>query len=103
MEKTTTFPLRYTAFALSIVGLLITAPLSIYLEGWYLLPVIFGALAAVGTWDMVQRRHTVSRNYPILANFRYVLEAIASTESQNATFYPREQNLAMGGFCQAPK
>ncbi|MCG2580057.1 MAG: FMN-binding glutamate synthase family protein [Marinobacter sp.] len=76
MEKTTTFPLRYTTFALSIAGLLITAPLSIFLEGWYLLPLIFGALTAVGTWDMVQRRHTVSRNYPILANFRYVLESI---------------------------
>ncbi|AZT85804.1 FMN-binding glutamate synthase family protein [Marinobacter sp. NP-4(2019)] len=76
MEKTTTFPLRYTAFALSIVGLLITAPLSIFLEGWYLLPLIFGVLTAVGIRDMMQRRRTVSRNYPILANFRYFLESI---------------------------
>ncbi|MDX1598046.1 MAG: FMN-binding glutamate synthase family protein [Marinobacter sp.] len=76
MEKTTTFPLRYAVFALSIAGLLVTAPLSIFLEGWYLLPVIFAALTAVGTWDMVQRRHTVSRNYPITANFRYLLESV---------------------------
>lgn len=76
MEKTTTFPLRYTAFALSIAGLLITVPLSVFLEGWYLLPVTFGALTVVGTWDMMQRRRTVSRNYPILANFRYFLESI---------------------------
>ncbi|WP_297796683.1 FMN-binding glutamate synthase family protein [uncultured Marinobacter sp.] len=76
MEKTTTFPLRYTVFALSIAGLLVTAPLSIFLGGWYLLPVIFAVLTAVGTWDMVQRRHTVSRNYPITANFRYLLESV---------------------------
>ncbi len=76
MEKTATFPLRYTAFALSIAGLLITMPLSMFLEGWYLLPVTFGALTVVGTWDMMQRRRTVSRNYPILANFRYFLESI---------------------------
>ncbi|MGM0768963.1 MAG: FMN-binding glutamate synthase family protein [Pseudomonadota bacterium] len=76
MEKTKTFPMRYTAFALSIVGLLTTAPLAVYLGGWYIAPVIFGILTAVGTWDLLQRKRTLSRNYPILANFRYLLESI---------------------------
>lgn len=67
MAKTTTFPFRYTIFVASIASFLVTLPLSLYLNGWYLLPVLFAALALLGTWDMVQNKHTVSRNYPILA------------------------------------
>lgn len=33
-------------------------------------------MAATGTWDLLQRKRTVSRNYPILAHFRYFLESI---------------------------
>lgn len=69
-------PLRYSAYALSIVGLLVSLaclPLN-PLWGW---PAAgFGALTTLGTWDLVQRRRTVSRNYPILAHLRYFLESI---------------------------
>jgi glutamate synthase domain-containing protein 2 len=34
------------------------------------------ALIAVGIWDMVQRSHSLKRNYPILANIRFFLEKI---------------------------
>ncbi|MBS0228481.1 MAG: FMN-binding glutamate synthase family protein [Proteobacteria bacterium] len=37
---------------------------------------IFGALALLGTFDMLQRTSTLRRNYPLLANFRYGLETI---------------------------
>ncbi|WP_297178151.1 FMN-binding glutamate synthase family protein [Thermomonas sp.] len=37
---------------------------------------IFGALALLGTADMLQRTSTLRRNYPLLANFRYGLETI---------------------------
>ncbi|MEX2475654.1 FMN-binding glutamate synthase family protein [Marinobacter sp.] len=76
MEKTRTFPMRYTAFALSVLGLLITLPLSLSIGGWYILPLMFGVLTVMGVWDVSQRRRTVSRNYPILANVRYFLESI---------------------------
>lgn len=33
-------------------------------------------LSALGTWDLLQRRSTLRRNYPLLAHFRYGLEAI---------------------------
>src|SRR5690606_23495591 len=36
----------------------------------------FGALAALGTVDVLQRRSTLRRNYPLLAHFRYGLESI---------------------------
>lgn len=76
MAKTTTVPLRYAAYAISIAGLLVTLPLSLWLDGWYVIPLIFAALTALGTWDLLQRPHTVRRNYPIMANFRYLFEAV---------------------------
>ncbi|MFW5823362.1 MAG: FMN-binding glutamate synthase family protein [Marinobacter sp.] len=70
-------PLRYSALAVSVAGLLITLPMAYHAPQTYLLPgLVFLALVLVGVWDMVQRRRTVSRIYPILAHFRYFLESI---------------------------
>lgn len=77
MAKTRTFPFRYTAYALSLAGFLLSLVLSVQLEGWYIaLALAFGALTALGTWDLFQHKRTVSRIYPILAHFRYFLESI---------------------------
>jgi glutamate synthase domain-containing protein 2 len=35
-----------------------------------------GALAALGTWDLLQRKHSVLRNYPLVGHLRYLLEGI---------------------------
>ncbi|MFC3551800.1 FMN-binding glutamate synthase family protein [Lysobacter cavernae] len=37
---------------------------------------VFGALSVLGTWDLLQTRSTLRRNYPVLAHFRYGLESI---------------------------
>ncbi|TFH85100.1 FMN-binding glutamate synthase family protein [Billgrantia azerbaijanica] len=69
-------PLRYGAYAASLLGLagslagLAASPL----WGWGVLA--FGPFAALGTYDLCQRRRTVSRNYPILAHLRYNLESV---------------------------
>lgn len=77
MAKTETFPFRYTLYALSLTGFIVSLLASIIWGGWfYVFPVLFGGLAATGTWDLLQRKRTVSRNYPILAHFRYFLESI---------------------------
>lgn len=76
MEKNSPFPLRYTVYLLCIIGFVLSFFASLAGECSYLIPAVFGALAALGTYDTLQRRHTVSRNYPILANFRYLLESI---------------------------
>lgn len=76
MERTKTFPLRYTVYVLSVVGFLVSLALSVLSGTGYLFPVIFGLFAALGTYDLLQRRHTVSRMYPITAHFRYMLESI---------------------------
>ena len=76
MEKTKTFPLRYTAYVLSIVGFFVSLGMVIFVGVGYAFTLVFGAFAALGTYDLVQRKHTVSRNYPIMANFRYLLESV---------------------------
>lgn len=76
MEKTTTFPLRYTIYALSIAGFFVSLALALLTDASYLFPIAFGALAVLGTYDLLQKKHTISRNYPILANIRYLLESI---------------------------
>jgi glutamate synthase domain-containing protein 2 len=37
---------------------------------------LFGLLSVIGVWDMVQRQHTLRRNYPVIANLRYLLEMV---------------------------
>ena len=44
--------------------------------GFIVVAAVFGALAAVGIYDVVQRRHSILRNYPILGHARFMLEAI---------------------------
>nr|WP_183961183.1 FMN-binding glutamate synthase family protein [Chiayiivirga flava] len=44
--------------------------------GWLTLFAVSAALSIVGIWDLLQRRSTLRRNYPILAHLRYFLESI---------------------------
>jgi glutamate synthase domain-containing protein 2 len=42
---------------------------------WFLIGVaVFGALALVGLYDFLQRRHSILRNYPIVGHLRFLLE-----------------------------
>lgn len=69
-------PARYSVYIASIV-LTVASAVWLWFSLWALLPLaVFGVLAALGTHDVLQRRHTISRNYPILAHFRYGFEFI---------------------------
>jgi hypothetical protein len=35
-----------------------------------------GSLAGLTGWDLLQRRHTILRNYPIIGHLRFLLEAV---------------------------
>ena len=43
---------------------------------WYLLFVLFIPLSIIGFYDMLQKKHAIMRNYPILGRGRYVLEEL---------------------------
>lgn len=48
-----------------------------YWEPWLLLPaLLFGWLGGVGVYDMLQSRHSILRNYPILGHMRFIFEGI---------------------------
>jgi glutamate synthase domain-containing protein 2 len=41
---------------------------------WYTLGLLFGPLIAMGIYDMIQKKHAIMRNFPILGRGRYVME-----------------------------
>ncbi len=41
-----------------------------------LLAALAGLLVSVATWDLLQRRHAILRNFPIVGHLRYILEAV---------------------------
>jgi len=67
---------RYLPYVASVALTLFSAWMSLRHPQWRWPLGIFGALALLGTWDLLQRRTTLRRNYPILAHFRYFLESI---------------------------
>ena len=65
--------LPYSACVVASVGLLAASTL----HPGFLLPfAVAAALAALGTYDLLQTRHSVLRNYPISAHLRFLLESI---------------------------
>jgi len=69
--------MRYSAFILTIILSLLCLILGIAVDDdfyWPLLVLI--PLALLGTWDLVQTRHSITRNYPIIAHMRFLFESI---------------------------
>jgi len=70
------YPIRYTAFFVAMAGLCLSALMTLAgagQVGWLLL---FGALTAIGAYDLQQQHHAVLRNYPIIGHLRFMLEYI---------------------------
>jgi glutamate synthase domain-containing protein 2 len=60
-----------TALAGALLSLAIVGP-----WGWWIPAAVVAAIAAVGIYDLVQRKHSVLRNYPVLGHMRFLLEAL---------------------------
>ena len=67
---------RYAAYVASIALTLASLMMARSHPGWWWGVGIFAALALLGTLDLLQRKSTLRRNYPLLAHFRYGLESI---------------------------
>ncbi|MBB4210927.1 glutamate synthase domain-containing protein 2 [Rhodothalassium salexigens DSM 2132] len=69
--------MRYSIFAACVVLAGLTVGLALAVSPWWWLaaaPLV--ALASLGLYDVaIQRRHSVLRNYPVIARLRYVIEA----------------------------
>jgi glutamate synthase domain-containing protein 2 len=56
--------------ALTVMAAVIGGP------GWWVWLAVIVALAGVGVHDLVQRKHSILRNYPVLGHLRFLLEGI---------------------------
>ncbi|PZS36108.1 MAG: FMN-binding glutamate synthase family protein [Pseudonocardiales bacterium] len=68
--------LRWIAVAALVVVAAASAFLAVLHPWWWLLTAPLLALALLGVHDLVQRRHSILRNYPVLGHMRFALESI---------------------------
>lgn len=67
---------RYSPYVASVV-LAFASLAGLPFSGWFLVPLaIFAFLAALGTYDILQVRHAILRNYPVLGHMRFLFEGI---------------------------
>ena len=69
-------PGRYVPFAICVAVTVFAALHEPRSTGMWALFLIAGALTLLGVYDLVQRRHAVRRNYPVIGNLRWLLESI---------------------------
>jgi glutamate synthase domain-containing protein 2 len=64
-------------FVSSSVSVVIAVAVAGYFwpHAWYSM-IVIAPIILIGIRDMVQKNHTIKRNFPVIGNFRYLLEAI---------------------------
>lgn len=67
---------RYSAFA-AVIGATVLCLVIAFWNPWFLLGVaLFGYLSALGTYDVLQHKHAILRNYPVLGHMRFLFEGV---------------------------
>jgi glutamate synthase domain-containing protein 2 len=67
---------RYSALVLSI-ALAVASAVAATWQGWFLLlTALFSALSTLGAYDLLQHRHAILRNYPVIGHMRFLFEGI---------------------------
>lgn len=75
--------MRYATYVACLMLFLAALAMALWLgSGWWMGVVVFGLLSVLGTVDLLQKRSTLRRNYPLLAHFRYGLESIGPEMGQ---------------------
>ncbi len=85
---------RYVSFTVSVVAAVLFGLIFFGQpeQSWFagILWAFFTSLTVLGTWDLVQTRHAVLRNYPIAAHLRFLLEEMRPEMRQY--FFEDEKN-----------
>src|SRR4051794_28841792 len=63
--------LRFAPFVIAVVALI-----GAVIAGWIVVAVVLAAIVAVGVYDLIQRKHSILRNYPLLGHMRFALESL---------------------------
>lgn len=68
---------RFGAVSLLLIGAAAAVSAAVLVSPWWWLAAgVLAALGLLGSYDLLQRGHTVLRNYPVIGHARYLLEAI---------------------------
>lgn len=68
---------RYLVFIGVILVAVISLFLGVFVDAlWFVAALIFAALVVLGISDLVQTRHAIKRNYPVIGNLRYFFEEL---------------------------
>lgn len=70
--------MRFLAFVISLLAMVANFLAAIFVGGWpfWWAAIAFAALVGIGLRDLAQKGHSLRRNYPILANLRFLLEYV---------------------------
>ncbi|MEM8678345.1 MAG: FMN-binding glutamate synthase family protein, partial [Planctomycetota bacterium] len=69
--------MRFLPFILSVVLAFLSLVLAIWVSPFFHLGLLlFGPLVLLGLYDLIQTKHSITRNYPIAAHFRFLFESI---------------------------
>lgn len=74
MKQFFDFLTRFSLFIMTIIAIGILTFSGLGNSGWIYLWWLLAILACVGVWDLLQKRHTLRRNYPLAAHFRWLFE-----------------------------
>ena len=72
----TLFPVRYTVFFLSALGLLLSIFSVVVFGTGAVGMLVFGLLAGVGIFDVQQSKSSILRNYPVIGHLRFMMEYV---------------------------
>ena len=68
---------RHLAFVSAIVLAVVSIALTVFWSAWWLIAAIpTVALTLVGVGDLVQPRHSIWRNYPVIGHLRWLMESL---------------------------
>jgi len=70
---------RFVAYTLVLLGTLVFSLAFLFASPPLYLAIplaLFAGLAVIGTFDLIQKRHAILRNYPLTAHIRFILEEI---------------------------
>ena len=70
------FPIRYSAWVLCMVASVPSPPSPGRTWGCAVAAIVFLGLVLVGMRDVLQKRHAILRNYPVIGHLRFLLEFI---------------------------
>ena len=67
---------QYSSFGLCVIVLIVSVLLSQHYHWLRFVSVIAGGLTLLGIFDLIQPRHSIRRNYPVLGHIRWLAEMI---------------------------